>query len=104
MKTHSAGMKRVAVSGLVDAVLVLDVAPDDPRVAIARASATPTVFVGIPDDHGDLVCVDLDFESAATQAVDRLVDAGHERIGLIGGFAAGVREVELPAPRARQPS
>ena len=61
----SAGMKRVAASGLVDAILVLDVAPDDPRVEIARASATPTLFVGIPNDHDDLVCVDLDFERAA---------------------------------------
>ncbi|MDU0326342.1 LacI family DNA-binding transcriptional regulator [Microbacterium sp. KSW2-21] len=96
----SAGMKRVAASGLVDAVLVLDVAPDDPRVAIARASATPTVFVGIPDDHGDLVCVDLDFESAATQAVDRLVDAGHERIGLIGGSRRAYEKSNFP-PRVR---
>ena len=60
----SRGMSRVASSGLVDAILVLDVAPDDERVALSRAVATPTVFIGVPDDHEGLVCVDLDFEAA----------------------------------------
>ena len=36
-----AGMGRVAANGLVDAILVLDVAPDDERVALARAISTP---------------------------------------------------------------
>ena len=96
----SAGMKRVAASGLVDAILVLDVAPADPRVAIARASATPTVFVGIPNEHDELVCVDLDFESAAVQAVDRLADAGHREIGLIGGSRRAYEKSNFP-PRVR---
>lgn len=96
----SAGMKRVAASGLVDAILVLDVAPDDPRVAIARASATPTLFVGIPNDHDDLVCVDLDFERAAVEAVDRLADAGHREIGLIGGSRRAYEKSNFP-PRVR---
>lgn len=96
----SAGMKRVAASGLVDAILVLDVAPDDPRVAIARASGMPTLFVGIPNDHEDLVCVDLDFESAAVQAVDRLADAGHRGIGLIGGSRRAYEKSNFP-PRVR---
>jgi DNA-binding LacI/PurR family transcriptional regulator len=96
----SAGMKRVAASGLVDAILVLDVAPADPRVTIARASATPTVFVGIPNEHDDLVCVDLDFESAAVQAVDRLADAGHREIGLIGGSRRAYEKSNFP-PRVR---
>ena len=63
-----AGMSRVAANGLVDAILVLDVAPDDARVALARQIATPTVFIGIPDDNAGLVCVDHDFEAAAAQA------------------------------------
>ncbi len=79
-----AGMSRVASNGLVDAILVLDVAPDDERVALARAIATPTIFIGVPTDHEGLVCVDLDFEAATALAVDRLVDAGHRSIGLIG--------------------
>lgn len=80
----TAGMSRVASNGLVDAILVLDVAPDDERVKLARAISTPTIFIGIPNDNAGLVCVDLDFAAAAELAVDRLADAGHRAIGLVG--------------------
>jgi len=96
----SRGMSRVASSGLVDAILVLDVAPDDERVALSRAVATPTVFIGVPDDHEGLVCVDLDFEAAAVLAVDRLADAGHTRIGLIGQPDVAYEKSNFP-PRLR---
>ena len=50
---REAGMSRVAANGLVDAILVLDVAPDDERVALARrsrprrsSSASPTTTTG----------------------------------------------------------
>lgn len=71
------GMRRVADSGLVDGILVLDVAPADRRVALARQLDIPSIFIGVPDDHHGLTCVDLDFEAAAALAVDRLVEAGH---------------------------
>jgi DNA-binding LacI/PurR family transcriptional regulator len=95
-----AGMGRVAANGLVDAILVLDVAPDDERVALARAISTPTIFIGVPDDHDGLVCVDLDFEAAAMLAVDRLADAGHESIGLIGQPDVSYEKSNFP-PRVR---
>ncbi|MCK6067153.1 MULTISPECIES: LacI family DNA-binding transcriptional regulator [Microbacterium] len=95
-----AGMSRVASSGLVDAILVLDVAPDDPRVPLARAIATPSVFIGVPDDNDGLVCVDLDFETAAAMAVDALADAGHERIALVGQTDIAYRSSNFP-PRVR---
>ncbi|WP_193598230.1 LacI family DNA-binding transcriptional regulator [Microbacterium sp. YJN-G] len=85
------GMNRVTSSRLVDAILVLDVAPDDARVAIARTIRTPTIFIGIPDDTEDLTCVDLDFESAGRMAVDRLADAGHPEIMLLGQSEAAYR-------------
>lgn len=97
----SAGMSRVAASGLVDAILCLDVAPDDARVAIARATSTPTLFIGIPDDHEGMVCVDLDFEDAARQAVDRLADAGHRRLGFLGGSERAYEKSNFP-PRVRR--
>ncbi|QKJ18476.1 LacI family DNA-binding transcriptional regulator [Microbacterium hominis] len=95
-----AGMSRVAANGLVDAILVLDVAPDDERAALSRLIATPTVFIGVPDDHAGLVCVDLDFEAAAALAVDRLADAGHARIGLIGQHAVAYEKSNFP-PRVK---
>ncbi|MCP1429227.1 DNA-binding LacI/PurR family transcriptional regulator [Microbacterium foliorum] len=80
----SEGMNRVAASNLVDAILVLDVAPDDARADIARSLRSPTVFIGIPDDADGLTCVDLDFEAAGHLAIDRLADAGHTAAVLLG--------------------
>lgn len=95
-----AGMSRVAANRLVDAILVLDVAPDDARVALARQIATPTVFIGIPDDNEGLICVDLDFEAAAAWAVDLLADAGHRSIGLVGQTDTAYVKSNFP-PRVR---
>ncbi|MFJ6653744.1 LacI family DNA-binding transcriptional regulator [Microbacterium sp. NPDC091313] len=95
-----AGMSRVAASGLVDAILVLDVAPDDPRVPLARQISTPSVFIGVPDDHEGLVCVDLDFERAAAMAVDALAEAGHRRLALIGQSDVSYVSSNFP-PRVR---
>ncbi|MFG6475341.1 LacI family DNA-binding transcriptional regulator [Microbacterium sp. P06] len=94
------GMSRVAASGLVDAILVLDVAPDDDRVPLARAIETPTIFIGVPDDSEGLVCVDLDFEAAARLAVDTLADVGHTRVGLIGQTDIAYVKSNFP-PRVR---
>ena len=97
----SAGMRRVAATDLVDAILVLDVAPDDERVEIARSIDIPTVFIGIPDDHAGLECVDLDFESAARLAVARVADAGHRHVALIGQPAVTYERSNFP-PRVRR--
>lgn len=97
----SSGMSRVASSGLVDGVLVLDVAPADERVALARRIEIPTVFIGVPDDHEGLICVDLDFEAAAALAVDRLVEEGHRSIGLVGQPEIAYENSNFP-PRVRR--
>ena len=95
-----AGMRRVAANGLVDAILVLDVAPDDARVELARQISTPTVFIGVPDDNAGLVCVDLDFEAAAARAVDLLADMGHRSVGLVGQTTTAYAKSNFP-PRVR---
>ncbi|WP_460005729.1 LacI family DNA-binding transcriptional regulator [Microbacterium xylanilyticum] len=91
----------MSASGLVDGILVLDVAPEDDRVALSRAIDVPTVFIGVPDDVEGLVCVDLDFEAAAALAVDRLADAGHRRIGFIGHPETAYVRSNFP-PRVRR--
>ncbi|WP_314505210.1 LacI family DNA-binding transcriptional regulator [uncultured Microbacterium sp.] len=96
----TAGMSRVAANGLVDAILVLDVAPDDERVKLARAISTPSIFIGVPDDNAGLVCVDLDFEAAAALAVNRLADEGHATVGLVGQPAVSYDKSNFP-PRVR---
>lgn len=77
------GMQRTVATSLTDGIVVLDVDTHDPRADLARRLGHPTVFIGIPEDPTGLLCVDLDFEAAARQAVDALVKAGHRAIGLI---------------------
>ncbi|MDN3495658.1 LacI family DNA-binding transcriptional regulator [Planococcus sp. APC 4015] len=96
----SGGMQRVASSGLVDGIVVLDVAPDDERVRLSRLISTPTVFIGVPDDDEGLMCVDLDFEGAAAMAVEIMIAARHRRIGLIGHAPAAYELSNFP-PRVR---
>lgn len=92
----SDGMSRVAASRLVDAILVLDVAPDDERARIARSVRTPTVFIGIPDEPEGLTCVDLDFEAAGRLAVDTLADAGVRSAVLLGQTEVSYRKSNFP--------
>jgi len=96
----TAGMRRVATSGLADGVIVLDVAPDDARVELARHLSIPCVFIGIPDDHVGLICVDLDFEAAAALAVERLAENGHTTLGLLGQAQTAYEMSNFP-PRLR---
>ncbi|MFT4157736.1 MAG: LacI family DNA-binding transcriptional regulator [Microbacterium sp.] len=92
----SEGMNRVTASNLVDAILVLDVAPDDERADIARSIRTPVIFIGVPDDTDGLTCVDLDFDAAGRMAVDRLADAGHTHIAMIGQSEVAYRRSNFP--------
>ncbi len=78
------GLRRVTSSRLVDAIVVLDVLTDDERAELVRTLDIPAVLVGVPADTRGLVCVDLDFEAVGSTAVDRLVDAGHTTVGLLG--------------------
>lgn len=82
------GLRRVTSSRLVDAIIVLDVLAEDERARLVRTLDVPAVLVGVPRDPEGLVCVDLDFAAVGARAVDRLVDAGHRTIGLLGHPAA----------------
>ena len=92
-----AGMERSAGTALADGIVVLDVDAHDARVPLAHKIDCPTVFIGIPADTDGLMCVDLDFEQAARDCVDRLVDAGHTVIGLISHDREAIaRESNFP--------
>jgi LacI family transcriptional regulator len=79
-----AGLRRVAASSLVDALIVMDVELHDPRLPELRRLAQPSVLIGIPADTTGLTCIDLDFVAAGALCVDHLADLGHRSIGLIG--------------------
>ena len=78
------GLRRVVSSKLVDGVVVLDVGEHDDRLNLLRELDAPSALVGVPADPKGLMCVDLDFEAAARLAVNRLADAGHRRLVLLG--------------------
>jgi DNA-binding LacI/PurR family transcriptional regulator len=80
----STGLERVTSSRLADGIIALDVSLDDERMPLLRALNIPATVIGVPSSTDGLVCVDLDFEGAASLAVGRLADLGHRSIGLLG--------------------
>jgi DNA-binding LacI/PurR family transcriptional regulator len=78
------GLRRVADSALVDAIIVMDVELHDARVPLLRSLDRPSVLIGFPADAAALTCIDLDFRAAAELCVDHLAALGHRRVDLIG--------------------
>lgn len=78
------GLRRVAGSSLVDALIVMDVQLEDPRIPLLRSLDRPSVLIGFPADPSGLTCIDLDFRAAGELCASHLAGLGHRRIGLIG--------------------
>ncbi|HEY0189018.1 MAG TPA: LacI family DNA-binding transcriptional regulator [Cellulomonas sp.] len=78
-----AALHRLRDTRLCDAIILMDVEREDPRVAAARDLGVPVVVIGLPRDHAGVTCVDLDFESAGRAAVRALVERGHREVGVI---------------------
>lgn len=78
------GLRRVAGSALVDAIIVMDIELYDPRVPVLRELRRPSVLIGYPAEPEGLTCIDLDFTSAGAACLDHLADLGHRRVALIG--------------------
>ncbi|WP_329049057.1 LacI family transcriptional regulator [Amycolatopsis sp. NBC_01488] len=79
-----AGLRRVTSAALADAVIVMEVAADDPRLPILLTAGQPSVLVGVPDRPDGLTCVDLDFRAAGAACVTHLADLGHRSVVHIG--------------------
>ncbi|PWU47573.1 LacI family transcriptional regulator [Micromonospora globispora] len=78
------GLRRVAGSSLVDALIVMDVQMRDARIPLLRTLDRPAVLIGFPAESAGLTCIDLDFKAAGEVCVDHLADLGHRCVGLIG--------------------
>jgi DNA-binding LacI/PurR family transcriptional regulator len=79
----AAALSRVARSGMVDGLILLDVTHQDPRLDALRAARQPGVLIGLPGDTDGLDVFDLDFGDAARTLVDHLHGLGHEEICLV---------------------
>src|SRR5659263_402463 len=64
----AAGIERVADGSMVDALIMMDIEADDPRVPVLAGLRQPAVLIGLPNNAEGLSCVDLDFESAGRTA------------------------------------
>jgi DNA-binding LacI/PurR family transcriptional regulator len=106
-----AGVRRIAASSLVDAVIVMDVELDDERIPVLREMLTPAVLIGMPRDAPGISCVDLDFDATGALCADHLADLGHLDVAMIGesesvyarhtGFAVHTADGFLGQARAR---
>ncbi|MET7488408.1 LacI family DNA-binding transcriptional regulator [Streptomyces sp. NPDC005538] len=78
------GLRRVADTALVDAMIVMDVQLNDPRLPLLRSLDRPSVMIGFPADADGLTCIDLDFKAAGELCVERLAGLGHRVVALVG--------------------
>ncbi|MET7685477.1 LacI family DNA-binding transcriptional regulator [Streptomyces sp. NPDC005423] len=78
------GLRRVADTALVDALIVMDVQLTDPRLPLLRSLDLPSVLIGFPAEASGLTCVDLDFRAAGELCVERLAGLGHRVVALVG--------------------
>lgn len=104
-------LQKIIGSRRADAVILMSIGKQDPRVAVAVASGIPAVSIGRPDPDGDLAWVDFDFATAVGLAVGRLAERGHRCIVYAGPsdeevdagylYVTRAREAALAAARAR---
>jgi DNA-binding LacI/PurR family transcriptional regulator len=78
------GLRRVADTALVDALIVMDVQLHDPRIPLLRTLDPPSVMIGFPAEPEGLTCIDLDFKAAGEACVEQLARLGHRVVALVG--------------------
>ncbi|PJE99246.1 LacI family transcriptional regulator [Streptomyces carminius] len=84
----TAAVRRVAGSGLADAMILMDVELDDARLPLLRETGRPAVLIGVPTDATGLTCVDLDFTATGALCVEHLAELGHRDVAVVGEAAA----------------
>src|ERR1700678_4313957 len=93
---------RISSSGMVDGVILLNVAYEDARLPVMRKMRQPGSMVGLPRNPEDFDVFDLDFPESGRILVDHLAERGHREIILItphhhvnergGAYAREVRD------------
>ncbi|GGS03752.1 LacI family transcriptional regulator [Streptomyces humidus] len=78
------GLRRVADTALVDALIVMDVQLHDSRLPLLRSLDRPSVLIGFPAATDGLTCIDLDFKAAGEACVEHLARLGHRVVALVG--------------------
>ena len=88
-RAEIAAYRRWGQGHLVDAVVLVNLVVDDPRLPVLDELAIPTVVVGGPERALPRVAhVWIDNRQTMRDAVGYLVDLGHDAIGRVSGPAA----------------
>lgn len=77
--------RRWAAGAMVDAVIVVNVVVDDPRMPVLGELGIPAVVVGGPRTGMEFSNVWIDDAQASRDAVDYLVGLGHEHLARVSG-------------------
>jgi DNA-binding LacI/PurR family transcriptional regulator len=85
------GLRRVALSGLADAAVLMAVDMEDARIDVVREVGFPAALIGRPADEDALPWTDLDWEAAAALTVRTLSAAGHRALVYLAPGEAEVR-------------
>jgi DNA-binding LacI/PurR family transcriptional regulator len=75
-------LERLVARGVVDGIILAATRRVDPSIEFLQSSGLPFVAFGRSTSGHGYSWIDLDFETVANVAVDRLVAAGHRRIAL----------------------
>ena len=84
-QAESETYERWADRGRVDGVVLVDLAPDDERVALVNRLGLPAVVLGAPSTASGLPTVWTDDAGYAREAIRFLAEQGHKEIGHISG-------------------
>ena len=76
---------RLIESGRVDALIVMDVLDDDPRVSYLQSRGHKFLAFGRCSTTQPYAWIDFDCESGSRQAVRYFLEKGHQRIAFLGG-------------------
>lgn len=75
--------RRVIEEGKADALIVMDLSEDDPRLNFFQSLSRSVVIIGYPERTWGLSCVDFNFREAAALCVRELVSRGATRLTLL---------------------
>lgn len=87
-------------SGHIDGMILMEVHTQDWRVDLLHKHQLPFVMIGHTDQNEGLSFFDMDFEGAATLAVDYLHSLGHKEISFIAIKPGEPKKTYGPAARA----
>lgn len=88
MDAEIAAYRRWSAGGMVDAVVIVNLTENDPRLAVVEELGLPAVVVGGPRSGFGFSNVWIDDAQAMRDAVGYLVDLGHRRLARVSGPAA----------------